>query len=78
MNRERGKAFEERIDASLEYYRSRGFAAVEKTPEPMKPLKDLGQGKFIACYATSICTTYARVTTRLRSTCRKQRYPCII
>lgn len=61
MNRERGKAFEERIDASLEYYRSRGFAAVEKTPEPMKPLKDLGQGKFIACYEKKAQADYKGV-----------------
>lgn len=48
--RERGKQFEGRIDASLEYYALKGFADIEKTPEPMKPLKDLGNGRFIACY----------------------------
>jgi recombination protein U len=61
LNRERGKAFEQRIDASLEYYRSRGYAAVEKTPEPMKPLKDLGQGKFIACYEKKAQADYKGV-----------------
>ena len=58
MSRERGKAFEDRIDASLEYYRSRGYAAVEKTPEPMKPIKPLGDGKFIACYVKKAQADY--------------------
>lgn len=48
--RERGKQFEGRIDAALEYYAMKGFADIEKTPEPMKPIKDLGNGRFIACY----------------------------
>ena len=61
LSRERGKAFEARIDASLEYYRSRGYAAVEKTPEPMKPLKDLGSGKFVACYEKKAQADYKGV-----------------
>ena len=61
MSRERGKAFEARIDASFEYYRSRGYAAVEKTPEPMKPLKDLGSGRFIACYEKKAQADYKGV-----------------
>ena len=48
--RECGKQFEGRIDAALEYYAIKGFADIEKTPEPMKPIKDLGNGRFIACY----------------------------
>lgn len=61
LSRERGKAFEERINASLEYYRSRGYASVEKTPEPMKPIKDLGEGKFIACYEKKAQADYKGV-----------------
>jgi recombination protein U len=61
LSRERGKAFEARIDASLEYYRSRGYAAVEKTPEPMKPLKDLGNGRFVACYEKKAQADYKGV-----------------
>ena len=37
LNRARGKEFEGRLDAAFEYYRLRGSALVEKTPEPMKP-----------------------------------------
>lgn len=46
----RGKQFEQRLDASFEYYRHTGFAIVEKTPEPMRPTKNLGNGKFIAYF----------------------------
>ena len=61
LSRERGKAFEARIDASLEYYRKTGFAAAEKTPEPMKPLRDMGQGKFLACYEKKAQADYKGV-----------------
>lgn len=50
LNRAMGKQFEGRLDAAFEYYRLRGFAVVEKTPEPMKPIKSMGQGRFLACY----------------------------
>lgn len=46
----KGRRFEERIDASFDYYRETGFALIEKTPEPMRPIKDLGSGRFIACF----------------------------
>lgn len=51
--RERGKQFEGRIDAALEYYAIKGFADIEKTPEPMRPLKPYGdrkRGQFVAVY----------------------------
>lgn len=50
VSRAQGKHFEEYIDLSLHYYEQRGEAVVEKTPEPMRPTKDLGNGKFIAYY----------------------------
>lgn len=49
-NRAIGKQFESRLDAAFELYRLHGAAAVEKTPEPMKVLKSLGNGRFIACF----------------------------
>lgn len=61
LSRERGKAFEQRIDQSLDYYRSRGFAAVEKTPEPMKPIKSLSGGHFVACYEKKAQADYKGV-----------------
>ncbi len=48
--KEKGKRFEARLDASFAYYKERGYAVVEKTPEPMRPTKSLGNGKFVAYY----------------------------
>lgn len=50
QSKAKGKRFEERLDASFAYYREKGFALIEKTPEPMKPTKNLGNGKFIAFF----------------------------
>lgn len=49
-SRIKGKRFEARIDESWEYYRVRGMADIEKTPEPMKVLKSLDNGRFVACF----------------------------
>ena len=46
-----GEHFENMITASLNWYCDKGVAFVEKTPEPMKPLrKPDRQGRFLACY----------------------------
>lgn len=50
ISKAKGKHFEERLDASFEYYRDKGFAIVEKTPEPMRVIKRLENGKFIAVF----------------------------
>ena len=45
-----GKRFEQQLDMSFEYYKHTGAMIVEKTPEPMRPTKSLGNGKFIAFF----------------------------
>lgn len=46
-----GEQFETMIEDSLMWYELRGAACVEKTPEPMKPLRAPNrQGQFLACY----------------------------
>ncbi len=50
VNRAQGAFFERMIEQACDYYRSRGIADIEKTPEPMQPTRDLGGGKFIAHY----------------------------
>ncbi len=45
-----GQYFEKMIDAACKFYEDNKIAIIEKTPEPMKPIKSLGNGKFIACY----------------------------
>ena len=42
VSKARGRQFEEQIDAAFEYYRNQGSAIIEKTPEPMRPIKNLG------------------------------------
>jgi recombination protein U len=49
-NRAQGEHFEAIIDDACTYYARKGVASIEKTPEPMRPTKDLGGGKFIAHY----------------------------
>ena len=50
ISRAQGKRFEDRLDASFAYYRQKGFAVIEKTPEPMKVLRRMEQGRFVACF----------------------------
>lgn len=51
LSRHRGKGFENIIEAACAYYRAKGVADIEKTPEAMKPIKNLGKnGQFIAVY----------------------------
>jgi recombination protein U len=45
-----GQHFENMIDAACRYYEDRQLAVIEKTPEPMRPIKSLGGGKFVAHY----------------------------
>ena len=46
-----GDSFEDMISASLVWYEQHGEACIEKTPEPMKPLRPPNkQGQFLACY----------------------------
>lgn len=46
-----GEIFENMIQTSLDWYRDKGLAYVEKTPEPMRPLAPPNkQGQFKACY----------------------------
>lgn len=50
VNHAQGKLFEERIDAALSYYDRLGMASVEKTPEPMRPIRSLSEGRFVAVF----------------------------
>lgn len=61
LSRAQGQHFEERIDYSLAYYRSAGLAVIEKTPEPMRPIKSLGNGRFVAHYAKAAQPDYKGV-----------------
>ena len=51
QNKAAGERFEKMIDQALRYYKERDIAVINKTPEPMKLIKSLGEGKFVACFA---------------------------
>lgn len=54
VNRAKGQAFEKRLDDAFGYYADKGFANIEKTPEPMRTIKPYGDrkfGQFIAVYS---------------------------
>ena len=48
VNRARGARFEDIISASCAYYARIGIASIQKTPEPLRPVKSLDGGKFVA------------------------------
>ena len=56
--RQKGQYFEQRLDGSFDYYRDRGYAVIEKTPEPMKVIKPEGSGRFLACYTKKAQVDY--------------------
>lgn len=48
-----GGMFEGMLNSACNYYRDKGAAIIEKTPEPMRPIKpygDRGRGQYIACF----------------------------
>ena len=49
-SRQSGAAFEEHVNRSCDYYEEQGIAKIEKTPEPMKVLANLGGGFFKAVF----------------------------
>lgn len=54
-----GKLFEERLDRSFAYYKAKGFAIVEKTPEPIKILSKPDKfRRFTACFVKAAQPDY--------------------
>ena len=54
-----GEYFENMIDSACEFYKSRGVAKIEKTPEPMRPLgAKNAKGQFLACYTKAAQPDY--------------------
>ncbi|MFA9380207.1 MAG: Holliday junction resolvase RecU [Acetanaerobacterium sp.] len=51
QNRAQGELFEKIIMASCDYYRERGIAHIEKTPEPFHVTKSCGAGCFYGNFA---------------------------
>ena len=49
-NREEGQLFEAVLDRTFAYYSEKGYAKIDKTPEPFKIIKRLEHLRFIGCF----------------------------
>ena len=49
-NRAEGQLFEAVLDRTFAYYSEKGYAKIDKTPEPFKIIKRLEQTRFIGCF----------------------------
>lgn len=67
QSRALGAAFERQIEISLAWYKRNDIAVIDKTPEPMKPIKPMGAGRFVACYTHAAQVDYAGTLTGGRS-----------
>ena len=50
VSRAQGAQFEQAIAGACDLYREKGMADIEKTPEPMRPIKRLAGGRFVAIF----------------------------
>jgi len=57
-SRAKGKAFEELLDKTFAYYSEKGFAKVEKNQEPVRIIRSLENGRFIACFTKKAQADY--------------------
>lgn len=56
-----GQQFETRLNAAFDFYRDRGLADIQKTPEAMRVVKNLGNGKFVAVFEKKAQADYSGV-----------------
>lgn len=49
-NKLNGGIFEDKIMGGCCIYAANQIALIQKTPEPMRPLRPLGKGQFVACF----------------------------
>ena len=61
VNRANGQAFEDLISYSLGFYKEKGYANIEKTPEPMRVMRNLGGGRFEAIFTKQAQPDYKGV-----------------
>ena len=49
-NRAEGQMFEAVLDRTFAYYSEKGYAKIDKTPEPFKVIKRMEHTRFIGCF----------------------------
>ena len=74
MNQARGAAFERLVLEGCAYYRGKGIADIEKTPEPMQPVKEIGGGKFVAYYKAAAQPDFKGFLRGGRAVCFEAKY----
>ena len=57
-SRAKGMAFEALLDKTFAYYAEKGFAKIEKNAEPVRIIRNMGQGKFLACFTKKAQADY--------------------
>lgn len=57
-NKAAGELWENIISVSCDYYSNIGEAEIEKTPEPMRPIRRLNGGQFVAVFTKSAQPDY--------------------
>lgn len=67
--RANGGRFETIIEQVCEIYRRKGTAYVTKTPEPMRPIKPLKGGQFVACFTSKAQPDYKGTIRGGRAVC---------
>ena len=58
VSKAKGERFESELDFAFTYYSEKGLAYIEKTPEPMRIIKSLGGGRFVACFKKKAQSDY--------------------
>lgn len=73
-NRAQGHIFETAIEAACEAYRTAGRADIEKTPEPMRVLRNIGEGKFVAAFEKRAQPDFKGTLVGGRAVCFEAKY----
>ena len=76
QNRKEGEVFEELIEKACSVYKDRHIANIEKTPEPMKILRPMGEGKFLSCFTKSAQPDFKGTLMGGRSICFDAKSTC--
>ena len=73
-NRAQGHIFEMAIEAACSAYRTSGRADIEKTPEPMRVLKNAGNGKFVCTFEKRAQPDFKGTLAGGRAVCFEAKY----
>lgn len=73
-NRELGAEWEKIISMSCDYYRRKGIAEIEKTPECSKVIQSLGNGRFISVFAKAAQPDYKGTLKGGRAVCFEAKF----